>query len=110
MTDSSADKTDDRFKKLIDCMDAKVWAEAFMQTWGGHVIGKSDTVDEGLMLAWFANSIMAGFDEASRRQQKHIDKLKALMLLTDQAVSHVEMNKLSATQFDAYERWCQTQS
>lgn len=81
-------------------MDAKDWAEEFMRIWGE----RRNEIDEGLMLAWFANSIMAGFDESSRRQQKHIDKLKSLVLLTDPAVSHVEMNKLSATQFDAYER------
>lgn len=49
-------------------------------------------------------------ETAHNRQQKHIDKLKALLLLTDPAVSNVEMNKLSAAQFDAYERWCQTET
>lgn len=102
--------TDKVALNLNDNMDAKAWAQEFMRIWDGHVIGKGDTVDEGLMLAWFANAIMCGFDEASRRKQKHIDKLKALLLLTDSAVSNIEMNGLSAVQFDVYERWCQTQS
>lgn len=102
--------TDKRFHQLIENMDAKVWAEEFMTLWKGHRVGPGEAVDEGLMLAWFANSIMCGFDTANRRQQKHIDKLKSLLLLTDPAVSDQEMNALSVKQFDAYERWCQTRT
>ena len=40
-------------------MDAQVWAAEFCRIFPGH--------DEGTMLAWFANAIMAGFDEATRR-------------------------------------------
>lgn len=91
--------------KLHSTMDAKVWAEEFMRIFGQ----KLSEIDEGLMIGWFANAIMCGSDITHNRQQKHIDKLKAILLLTDPAVSHVEMNKLSAAQFDAYERWCQTE-
>lgn len=94
---------------LNDNMDAQAWAKEFMRIWSGHVIGEGDTVDEGLMIGWFANAIMCGYDASSRNNNKHIDKLKGLILLTDPAVSDIEMNKLSLTQFDAYERWCQTQ-
>lgn len=39
--------------------DAQDWARAFMGLFG-H---RKDEIDEGLMLAWFANALMRGFDE-----------------------------------------------
>lgn len=47
-------------------MDAQVWAAAFCKQFPGH--------DEGTMLAWFANAIMAGFDEANRRANANAAK------------------------------------
>lgn len=44
-------------------MDGKKWADAFMQLWGSRMT----EVDHGLMLGWFCNAIMAGYDEATRR-------------------------------------------
>lgn len=38
----------------LPSFDAKDWAEAFVKLHGG---------DEGLMLAWFANALMRGYDE-----------------------------------------------
>lgn len=94
---------------LNDTMDAVIWAKEFMRIFGDKIYQTNGKViDEDLMRSWFANSIMAGFDEAYRRQQKHVDKLKSLLLLTDPSVSNEQMNSLSAKQFDAYERWCQT--
>ena len=48
-------------------MDATLWAKAFSERF--EVTAKDGKpVDTGdLMLGWFANSIMAGYDEASRR-------------------------------------------
>ena len=43
-------------------IDAAEWAAEFCRLFGGH--------DEGLMLAWFANAIMAGYDEAMRRTRQ----------------------------------------
>jgi rubredoxin len=40
-------------------IDAAVWAAEFCRIFPGH--------DEATMLGWFANAIMAGFDEAQRR-------------------------------------------
>lgn len=37
-------------------MDAKVWADEFMRLFGD----KRHEIDEGLMIAWFANAIMRG--------------------------------------------------
>lgn len=45
-------------------IDAAEWAAEFCRLFGGH--------DEGLMLGWFANAIMAGYDEVTRRlRQPH---------------------------------------
>lgn len=50
-------------------MDATVWAREFVARFGG---------DEELMRAWFANSIMAGYDEANRRRDKAYDPVAVL--------------------------------
>lgn len=44
-------------------MDAEVWTQEFMRTWG-HRMGE---LDHDLMRAWFANSIMCGWDIAHQR-------------------------------------------
>lgn len=46
-------------------MDGKLWADAFMQMWGD----KLNEVDHGLMLGWFCNAIMAGYDTAIKESQ-----------------------------------------
>lgn len=48
---------------LQETMDAKVWAGEFMRIFGDR---KHD-IDADLMLGWFANAIMVGYDEANRR-------------------------------------------
>ena len=42
-------------------MDAEVWAEEFMKRFKGKF------PDDGTMIAWFANAIMAGYDTAMMR-------------------------------------------
>lgn len=49
---------------LHNTMDAQVWTKEFMRLFGG----KLETIDEALMLGWFANAIMAGYDTAMQRQ------------------------------------------
>lgn len=39
--------------------DAKVWAEEFVKL---CQINPSVAIDEGTMIGWFANAIMAGYD------------------------------------------------
>jgi hypothetical protein len=51
-------------------MDAEVWAEEFMRLFGKSL----SQIDEGLMLSWFANAIMAGYDEARRRHENPASK------------------------------------
>ena len=48
------DITDDQGRRWNQTMDAALWAKAFCATFPGS--------DEDLMLAWFANAIMAGWD------------------------------------------------
>ncbi|MDI9407834.1 MAG: hypothetical protein QM523_01145 [Candidatus Pacebacteria bacterium] len=55
-------------------MDAKIWAAEFCKRWPSALCqipgkeGVSDGADfERIMVGWFANAIMTGFDEASRR-------------------------------------------
>jgi hypothetical protein len=51
-------------------MDAKVWTDEFMATKAR--LGNKE-FDHAMMLSWFANAIMAGFDEANRRAQRALD-------------------------------------
>lgn len=43
----------------LPSFDARDWAAAFCRL--------NPTIDEGLMLAWFANALQRGFDEAQNR-------------------------------------------
>ncbi|QNN99116.1 hypothetical protein SEA_FAUST_10 [Streptomyces phage Faust] len=46
--------------------DAQYWAQEFMKIWQNEPI---DIMDEEMMLGWFANAIMAGYDEARRKYE-----------------------------------------
>jgi hypothetical protein len=48
--------------KLHQTTDARVWAQAFMER-----VEQGATVDEELMLAWFANALMCGWDHRARQ-------------------------------------------
>ena len=43
--------------KLIGEFDAQVWAREFMK-----LIHNGTQISEGLMIGWFANAIMSGYD------------------------------------------------
>lgn len=62
-------------KTLQEDMDAQRWAAEFMQaaqfTWS-----RGEKIDKPAMLAWFANSIMCGYDEAVRRSAGVIGDLR----------------------------------
>lgn len=45
-------------------VDAQVWVKKWMKTIAEH---PTIPQDEGTMLAWFANAIMAGYDTAQSR-------------------------------------------
>ncbi len=81
--------------KLLGTMDAKVWTDEFMATKAR--LGDKE-FDHAMMLAWFANAIMAGFDEANRCAQRAIDaeREKAKELEKMYRFSITERNKLNA--------------
>jgi hypothetical protein len=58
-------------------IDAKVWAKEFMRLYDNNKlrpINAPDWVDEGLMIGWFANAIMAGYD--GRKHEQAINKTR----------------------------------
>jgi len=57
-------------KRLIGNMDAKVWAEEFVKLCKTK---PGVALDEGTMIGWFANAIMAGYDTAMRKCEKKKD-------------------------------------
>jgi len=65
-----AEEVDKTCDKALDDplmgMDAQKWAKEFMRIWAGRWA----EVDEALMISWFANAIMRGFDEGGRRQKE----------------------------------------
>ena len=88
--------------KLLGTMDAKVWTDEFMATRAR--LGDKE-FDHAMMLAWFANAIMAGFDEANRRAQRALEmereKVTGLeeqlrLANCDQANTEADLNDVTA--------------
>lgn len=50
----------------LPSFDARDWAEAFCAIARAH----GHDLDEGWMTTWFANALMRGFDEATRRMEE----------------------------------------
>ena len=51
---------------LTQAFDARVWAAEWLKT----IADKPEIpLDEGTMIAWFANAIMAGYDHAHREER-----------------------------------------
>jgi hypothetical protein len=61
-------------KQFPQTMDAVAWAKEWLRT-----IESNPTIpkDEGTMIGWFARAIMAGYDEAQRRDKVKLDAAKA---------------------------------
>ena len=55
-------------ENLHDIFDASLWAKQFIRMFGD----RKDEIDEGLMLGWFSNAIMCGYDHA-RRESKDLE-------------------------------------
>ena len=53
-------------------IDGRKWAIEFVETFANH---PNIANDEATMTGWFANAIMAGWDEKARRDRKVIDDL-----------------------------------
>lgn len=52
--------------ELLQTMDAQVWAKEFMSLFAD----RKEEIDEGLMIAWFANAIMTGYDHQRWQLEK----------------------------------------
>ena len=60
----------------IGDMDAAKWAASFV----AHVQWKpSIATDEGTMIGWFANAIMAGYDTAAARKEEENARLRTAL-------------------------------
>ena len=57
----------------LDTMDAVRWAREFMRLFGQRL----HEVDESLMVGWFANAIMRGWDEARWKAKREQEGEKA---------------------------------
>lgn len=61
-------------QKFPHTMDAKVWAEEFMKL---VPLYSRAGLDEGDLIGWFANAIMAGYDMAQSRLRTEEQRIKA---------------------------------
>ena len=57
---------------LNDTFDAAIWAKEWLKTIKKH---PKIPTDEGTMIGWFANAIMAGHDHAYRVIKKRINEI-----------------------------------
>jgi hypothetical protein len=77
---------------LIGVTDAQVWAKEFVKTVGEH---PSIPTDEGTMIGWFANAIMAGYDDGVKHEQ-HRDFMERLHEVIYQAAGAATMPFMQA--------------
>ena len=61
---------------LLESTDATQWAEEFVRLKNMHE-WTLEQIDEGLMVAWFANCLFAQEVESRRRFEKKIDRVRA---------------------------------
>ena len=59
--------TDQRALDLAGEFNAMVWVKAWLETISEH---PTVPTDEGAMLGWFANALMAGYDHGRAEEQK----------------------------------------
>ena len=57
----------------LQTIDARVWAKEFCSRFG------NETVDEALMITWFANAIMRGYDAAEAKWRPVVELAKAVV-------------------------------
>lgn len=76
-------------------MDAREWAREFLRIWGGRWA----EVDEGLMIGWFANAIMRGYDEATWKNQLTISDLRSKLAERDKELAAIKAQAEDATEY-----------
>lgn len=70
--------TPEGIRQALESADARRWAQAFMQLQEEQ---PSRTLDEGVMIGWFANAIMRGHDDATNAVRDKFARLRRLELL-----------------------------
>lgn len=55
----------------VQNMDAKYWTDEYFKIW------PDSCKDYGTMFGWFANSIMCGYDNGRRKEEKQVKALEA---------------------------------
>jgi len=66
-------------RELLQTADAGNWASEFLRMFRGNNVG-GETVDEGLMIGWFANAIEVGRSAAFRDREVLTDRGAELAL------------------------------
>jgi hypothetical protein len=56
---------------LMNTDDAAVWAREFMRI----IDPRSNVIDEGVMIGWFANAMQAGINQYERRRLRAAEEL-----------------------------------
>lgn len=93
-------KTPEELLKTQDT-NAYAWAIAFNKI--------NPQIDIHVACTWFANAMMVMHDKHANKKEELIRKMESLLLLTDPAVFHIEMNETSIKQFNELERWKEEQ-
>lgn len=72
------DSVEDDVNDLIGEIDARVWTKRWLQ-----IISENPSIptDEGTMIGWFSNVLMAGYDHGRRSEQQRniVDKLRQIV-------------------------------
>lgn len=71
---------DEQTERLYANPRADVWAEEFMRNFGE----RKDDIDEGLMIAWFANAMETAKGYALADLQRKADRLAIALVLTQE--------------------------
>ncbi len=71
---NAAPLNESKISKLSRSFDARDWALEFVEIFTKLYPGVK--IDEGWMLSWFANSIMAGYDEHASCYRKRMERMK----------------------------------
>lgn len=58
MSDEKKANDIEHTRDLLQTMDAQAWSKEFWRLWGHRL----NEIDRDLMIAWFANAIMTGWD------------------------------------------------
>lgn len=101
VSDTLIEETDPQMLQRLG-MDGHLWAKEFNKY--AAKLYPSVSLDEGWLIGWFCNAVMAGYDEAERRARSEIsgnDKDKRIALLED---ALMRGNQLWAAETEAMQK------